>query len=225
MKELQKKINYQFKNKALLKQALTHRSIGKGNNNERLEFLGDSVLGMVVSCELYKRFPRADEGKLSRFKSYVVRRQTLALLAARLELSNLLILGLGELKSGGYNRESIQVDAVEAILGAIFLEAGFDVVNAIILDLFKEYIDEINPNDTLKDFKTQLQEHLQKFGQTLPKYQLVKTTGKDHNAKFMVNCLLKDQSIQVEQEAKSIKRAEQMCAEILLERLKDKPFS
>lgn len=221
MKELQKKINYQFKDTRLLKQALMHRSVGKGNN-ERLEFLGDSVLGVVVSHELYKRFPDIAEGKLSRFKSYVVRGKTLELIAAKLELSNLLILGSGELKSGGYHRKSIQSDAVEAILGAIFLEAGFEVVNAVILDLFKEYIDEINPNDTLKDFKTQLQERLQKFGQTLPKYELIKMTGKDHNAKFTVNCQLKDQSIQVEQQAKSIKRAEQMCAEILLEKLNDK---
>ncbi|MDC9714534.1 MAG: ribonuclease III [Gammaproteobacteria bacterium] len=220
MKELQKKINYQFKDIALLKQALTHRSMGKGNN-ERLEFLGDSVLGAVVSRELYKRFPSIAEGKLSRFKSYVVRGQTLSLIATKLELSNLLILGSGELKSGGHNRKSIQSDAVEAILGAIFLEADFDTVNTVILDLFKEYIDDINPNDTLKDFKTQLQERLQKFGQSLPQYKLIKTTGKDHNALFTLKCLLQDQAIQVEQEAKSIKRAEQMCAEVLLEKLKN----
>ncbi|SMM99091.1 Ribonuclease III [uncultured Candidatus Thioglobus sp.] len=219
MDKLQKLINYQFKDIALLKQALTHRSVGK-NNNERLEFLGDSVLGAVVSRELYRRFPGIAEGKLSRFKSYVVRGQTLSLIAADLKLSNLLVLGSGELKSGGHNRKSIQADAVEAILGAIFLESGFDTVNTVILNLFKEYIEGINPNDTLKDFKTQLQEHLQKFGQTLPQYQLIKTMGKDHNAKFTVSCLLKEQSIQVQQQAKSIKMAEQMCAEILLQRLK-----
>jgi ribonuclease-3 len=218
MNGLQKKINYQFKDITLLKKALMHRSIGK-SNNERLEFLGDSVLGVVVSRELYKRFPSIAEGKLSRFKSYIVRGQTLSLIAAKLELSSLLILGSGELKNGGYNRKSIQSDAVEAILGAIFLEAGFDTVSMVILDLFKEYIDGINPNDTLKDFKTQLQERLQKCEQTLPYYEVIKTMGKDHNAKFTVNCFLKDQSIQVQQEAKSIKRAEQMCAETLLDKL------
>ncbi|CAC9434027.1 Ribonuclease III [Bathymodiolus heckerae thiotrophic gill symbiont] len=220
MNKLQKKINYQFKDIALLKQALTHRSVGR-TNNERLEFLGDSILGAVVSCELYKRFPHIAEGKLSRFKSYVVRGQTLALIAAEIELSNLLILGPGELKSGGHNRKSIQADAVEAILGAIFLEAGFETVNVVILDLFKEYLDSINPNDALKDFKTQLQERLQKFGQSLPEYELTKTTGKNHNALFTLKCFLPDQAVQVEQEAKSIKRAEQMCAEILLEKLKN----
>ncbi len=218
MDKLQKRINYKFKDIALLKQALTHRSIGK-NNNERLEFLGDSILGVVISYELYKRFPSIAEGKLSRFKSYVVRGQTLSLIAANLELSDLLILGSGELKSGGHNRKSIQSDAVESILGAIFLEAGFDTVNTVILDLFKEYIDAINQNDTLKDFKTQLQERLQKFKQVLPQYELIKTTGKDHNARFTVNCFLKNQSIQIQQEAESIKRAEQMCAEVLLDKL------
>ncbi|RUA07137.1 MAG: ribonuclease III [Gammaproteobacteria bacterium] len=218
MDKLQKKINYQFKDINLLKQALTHRSVGK-NNNERLEFLGDSILGVVVARELYQRFSGIGEGKLSRFKSYVVRGQTLGLIAAELKLSNLLILGSGELKSGGHNRKSIQADAVEAILGAIFLEAGYKTVSEVILDLFKVYLDDINPNDNLKDFKTKLQERLQKFRQTLPQYTLVKTIGKDHNALFTVRCLLQDQKIQVEQEAKSIKRAEQMCAEILLEKL------
>ncbi|CAB9540539.1 Ribonuclease III (EC 3.1.26.3) [uncultured Gammaproteobacteria bacterium] len=219
MDKLQKKINYQFKDINLLKQALTHRSVGK-NNNERLEFLGDSILGLVVAHELYKRFPHIAEGRLSRFKSHVVKGQTLGLIALDIELSSLLILGSGELKSGGHNRKSIQADAVEAILGAIFLEAGFDVVSIVILDLFKKYIDDIDPSDTLKDFKTQLQERLQKFGHTLPQYELIKTTGKNHNALFTIGCLLKDQAIQVDQEAKSIKRAEQMCAEILLDKLK-----
>lgn len=219
MDKLQKKINYQFKDINLLKQALTHRSVGKVNN-ERLEFLGDSILGVVIAHELYQRFPNIGEGKLSRFKSHIVRGQTLGLIATDIELSDLLILGAGELKSGGHNRKSIQADAVEAILGAIFLESGFEVVNSVILDLFKRYLDDINPNDTLKDFKTQLQEKLQKFKQMLPEYTLIKTTGKDHNALFTVRCLLQEQKIQVEQEAKSIKRAEQMCAESLLEKLK-----
>ncbi|HCX13202.1 MAG TPA: ribonuclease III, partial [Gammaproteobacteria bacterium] len=114
MNKLQQKINYQFKDAALLKLALTHRSMGS-NNNERLEFLGDSILGVVISRELYKRFDHVDEGKLSRLRSHLVRGQTLAQLAGKLELSDILILGSGELKSGGFKRESIQADAVEAI--------------------------------------------------------------------------------------------------------------
>ena len=218
MDKLQQKINYQFKDVALLKLALTHRSMGK-NNNERLEFLGDSILGLVISRELYKRFSHVDEGKLSRLRSHLVRGQTLAQLAADLELSDILILGSGELKSGGFRRESIQADAVEAIFGAILLDADLETANSVILDLYKNLLDDINPNDSLKDPKTQLQEYLQKRGNTLPTYELVKTVGKDHNAVFTVNCSLQDQSIQVEQSAKSIKRAEQSCAQILLDKL------
>jgi len=218
MDKLQQKINYQFKDIALLKLALTHRSIGK-NNNERLEFLGDSILGVVISRELYKRFDHVDEGKLSRLRSHLVRGQTLAQLAGELELSEILILGSGELKSGGFRRESIQADAVEAIFGAVLLDADFETVNAVILDLYRDLLDGINPNDSLKDPKTQLQEYLQKRSNTLPVYELVKTAGKDHNAVFTVNCSLQDQAMQVEQVAKSIKRAEQSCAQILLDKL------
>ena len=124
MDKLQKNISYQFNNIDLLKQALTHRSVSK-NNNERLEFLGDSILGCVISCELYQRFPLIDEGQLSRLRSYLVRGQTLAKLAKTIKLSETLILGQGELKSGGYRRESIQADAFEAILGAIFLDSDY----------------------------------------------------------------------------------------------------
>jgi ribonuclease-3 len=218
MDKLQQKINYQFKDIALLKLALTHRSMGK-NNNERLEFLGDSILGLVISRELYKRFDHVDEGKLSRLRSHLVRGQTLAQLARELELSDILILGPGELKSGGFRRESIQADAVEAIFGAVLLDSGFETINTVILDLYCDLLDGINPNDSLKDPKTQLQEYLQKRGNTLPKYDLVKTVGKDHNAVFTVNCSLQDQAMQVEQAAKSIKRAEQLCAQILLDKL------
>jgi ribonuclease-3 len=218
MKKLQQKINYQFKDVSLLKLALTHRSTGK-NNNERLEFLGDSILGLVISRELYKRFDHVDEGKLSRLRSHLVRGQTLAQLALDLELSNILILGSGELKSGGYRRESIQADAVEAVFGAVFLDSDFETINRVILDLYQTLLNEINPNDSLKDPKTQLQEYLQKRSNTLPSYELVKTVGKDHNAVFTVNCILKDQAMQIDQSAKSIKKAEQSCAQILLDKL------
>ncbi|HAE70674.1 MAG TPA: ribonuclease III [Gammaproteobacteria bacterium] len=218
MNKLQQKINYHFKDAALLKLALTHRSMGS-NNNERLEFLGDSILGVVISRELYKRFDHVDEGKLSRLRSHLVRGQTLAQLAGKLELSDILILGSGELKSGGFKRESIQADAVEAIFGAVLLDSDFETVNTVILDLYHDLLDDINPNDSLKDPKTKLQEYLQKRSNTLPKYELVKTVGKDHNAVFTVNCSLQDQAMQIEQSAKSIKRAEQLCAQILLDKL------
>ena len=215
MEKLQKNINYHFSDAALLKQALTHRSVNK-NNNERLEFLGDSILGCVISHELYHRFPLVDEGQLSRLRSSLVRGQTLAKLAKTLNLSETLVLGQGELKSGGFRRESIQADAFEAILGAIFLDSDYVTVSAVILKLYDELLNDASPDDSLKDFKTQLQELLQKKGHSLPIYELIKTKGQDHNAVFYVSCHIKEFNLTVEENAKSIKRAEQACAESIL---------
>ena len=215
MEKLQKNIDYHFSDVALLKQALTHRSVNK-NNNERLEFLGDSILGCVISHELYHRFPLVDEGQLSRLRSSLVRGQTLAKLAKTLNLSETLVLGQGELKSGGFRRESIQADAFEAILGAIFLDSDYVTVSAVILKLYDELLNDASPDDSLKDFKTQLQELLQKKGHSLPIYELIKTKGQDHNAVFYVSCHIKEFNLTVEENAKSIKRAEQACAESIL---------
>ena len=218
MEKLQKNIDYHFSDAALLKQALTHRSANK-NNNERLEFLGDSILGCVISQELYHRFPLVDEGQLSRLRSSLVRGQTLAKLAKSINLSETLLLGQGELKSGGFRRESIQADAFEAILGAIFLDSDYVTVSAVILKLYDELLSDASPDDSLKDFKTQLQELLQKKGHSLPIYELIKTKGQDHNAVFYVSCHIKEFNLSVEENAKSIKRAEQACAELILESL------
>jgi len=215
MEKLQKNIDYHFSDAALLKQALTHRSVNN-NNNERLEFLGDSILGCVISHELYLRFPLVDEGQLSRLRSSLVRGQTLAKLAKTLNLSENLVLGQGELKSGGFRRESIQADAFEAILGAIFLDSDYLTVSAVILKLYNGLLNEASPDDSLKDFKTQLQELLQKKGRSLPMYELIKTKGQDHNAVFYVSCHIKEFNLTVEENAKSIKRAEQACAESIL---------
>tara|TARA_B100000959_G_scaffold26927_1_gene25973 strand:+ start:25 stop:483 length:459 start_codon:yes stop_codon:yes gene_type:complete len=149
----------------------------------------------------------------------MVRGQTLAKLAKQINLSEQLILGQGELKSGGFRRESIQADAFEAVLGAIFLDSDYLTVNKVILKLYKELLDEANPDDSHKDFKTQLQEALQKRGSDLPQYDLIKTSGKDHNAVFYVRCSLTNENIKVEKSSKSIKRAEQACAEVILEKL------
>jgi len=218
MDKLQKKISYQFDNIDLLKQALTHRSVGK-NNNERLEFLGDSILGCIISLELYQRFPLIDEGQLSRLRSNLVKGQTLAKLAKTINLSETLVLGQGELKSGGLRRESIQADAFEAILGAIFLDSDYLTVSSIVLKLYDNLLNDANPDDLLRDFKTQLQELLQKKGYSLPQYELVKTKGQDHEAVFYVRCIISEYDLEVERKAQSIKRAEQACAESLIERL------
>ena len=218
MDKLQKNISYQFNNVELLKQALTHRSVSK-KNNERLEFLGDSILGCIISRELYQRFPLIDEGQLSRLRSHLVRGQTLAKLAKTINLSETLVLGQGELKSGGFRRESIQADAFEAILGAIFLDSDYLTVSGVVLKLYEDLLNDASPEDSLKDFKTQLQELLQKKGYSLPQYELIKTKGQDHEAIFYVRCIVSEYDLEVEREAKSIKRAEQACAEFLLERL------
>lgn len=219
MIKLQKGLAYEFNDVALLKRALTHRSVSN-NNNERLEFLGDSVLGSIISRELFQRFPRIDEGQLSRLRSHLVRGQTLAKLAKTIDLSDFMILGQGELKSGGFRRESIQADTLEAIIGAIFIDSDYLATNKVVLRLYKNLLEETNPADSLKDFKTQLQEFLQKKGSLLPNYELIKTTGQDHNAIFYVRCTLGEENLCIEKNAKSIKRAEQACAELLLGNLK-----
>ncbi len=218
MDKLQKNISYQFKNIGLLKQALTHRSVGK-NNNERLEFLGDSILGCIISGELYQRFPSINEGQLSRLRSHLVKGQTLAKIAKVINLSETLVLGQGEFKSGGFRRESIQADAFEAILGAIFLDSDYLTVKSVVLRLYKDLLNDTSPEDSLKDYKTKLQELLQKKGLSLPQYELINTKGQDHDAIFYVRCIISEYDLEVEREAKSIKRAEQACAESLLERI------
>ena len=218
MEKLQKNFSYEFNDISLLKQALTHRSVSK-NNNERLEFLGDSVLGCVISEELYIRYPLIDEGQLSRLRSHLVRGQTLANLAKTLNISESLTLGQGELKSGGFRRESILADAFEAILGAIFLDSDYLIVKRIILELFDDLLNQAKPEDSLKDFKTQLQELLQRKGYSLPSYELIQTKGKDHNAIFYVSCTVTELNLKSEKNAKSIKRAEQACAQSILEEI------
>ena len=219
MEKLQKNLSYQFNNIELLNKALTHRSVSK-HNNERLEFLGDSVLGSIISEELYSRHSSIDEGQLSRLRSHLVRGNTLANLAKKLNISENLRLGQGELKSGGFRRESILADTFEAILGAIFLDSDYLTVKKVVLNLFSDLLNEVKSEESLKDFKTQLQEMLQKKGYDLPKYELLQTRGKDHNAVFYVSCHVEALKIKVEKNAKSIKRAEQACAESILEEIK-----
>ena len=219
MEKLQKNLSYQFSDIELLNKALTHRSVSK-HNNERLEFLGDSVLGSIISEELYSRHSNIDEGQLSRLRSHLVRGNTLANLAKKLDISENLRLGQGELKSGGYRRESILADTFEAILGAIFLDSDYLTVKKVVLNLFSDLLNEVKSEESLKDFKTQLQEMLQKKGYDLPKYELLQTRGKDHNAVFYVSCHVEALKIKVEKNAKSIKRAEQACAQSILEEIK-----
>lgn len=213
--KLCKKIGYQFRDQALLIQALTHRSF-KGAHNERLEFIGDSLLGMFVAERLYFAFPKATEGELTRMRSQIVKGQTLAKVAKGLELSEWLRLGPGEMKSGGCRRESILEDAVEAIIGAVYLDSGLEQCKQFVLALVDEHLQNVDPKNALKDPKTQLQEWLQSRKRALPIYDVIETTGQAHNQKFKVSCTLDNGEV-VTASGTSRRKAEQAAARLALE--------
>lgn len=206
---------YQFNDEQLLLLALTHRSKG-GKNNERLEFLGDSVLGMVISSELFHRFPKEKEGVLTRLRSSLVKGETLSTIATELNLGEYIQLGSGELKSGGYRRASTLADVVEAILGAIYLDSykenGITVVQDIILRIFNQRLDECEPGNILKDPKTRLQEHLQSKGLPLPDYNVISISGKEHQQTFKVSCSIDGFANHVTATGSSRRKAEQAAA-------------
>jgi ribonuclease-3 len=185
--KLSQRIGYTFKDESLIQLALTHRSKG-GKNNERLEFLGDSIVNFVIAEALFLKFPNAKEGKLSRLRAGLVRGTTLAELGRHFDLGEFLVLGSGELKSGGFNRESILADAVEAIIGAIYSDAGFLVTQERVLDWYSSRLDAMKENDNLKDSKTRLQEYMQKTQNRLPKYDVIEVFGQAHDQKFKVSC-------------------------------------
>lgn len=217
--KLQKKIGADFDNYALLEQALTHRSIGQ-NNNERLEFLGDSILGFIMADEIYMRFPCADEGIMSRLRAHLVNKDSLAGVAKRLDLSDELILGQGEMKSGGKHRSSILSDAVEALIGAMYKDKGIESTKLWILSVFKKELASLSIETASKDPKTQLQEYLQARSIAVPKYTVISTTGLDHNQQFKVECQVDSISKTVSSTASSRKKAEQKSASKILEILK-----
>lgn len=215
---LSERLGYKFTNVELLQQALTHRSAAK-QHNERLEFLGDAVLGMVVAQALYKRFPSVPEGKLTRMRSTLVKGDTLAELGREADVGELLKLGPGELKSGGHRRSSIIADAMEAILGAIYLEAGLDITAGVILRLWQSRIDRLDPNEHPKDAKTRLQEFLQSRKLPLPVYEVVDISGKDHDQTFVVHCHIEALGKPMKGVGTSRRKAEQQAARTALEKL------
>ncbi|MBI1772572.1 MAG: ribonuclease III, partial [Burkholderiales bacterium] len=193
---LQKRLGHQFSNPALLQQALTHRSHSV-LHNERLEFLGDSVLNCVVASLLFDSFANIDEGDLSRVRANLVKQQSLYEIAQRIELSQFLRLGEGELKSGGFRRPSILADTLEALFGAIFLDAGFDAAKEVIRSLYAPVLASVDPTTLGKDAKTLLQEFLQSKKIALPQYNVVATHGAAHNQEFEIECLVPKLEIQV----------------------------
>ena len=186
---LYEKLDYSFIDDSLLTQALTHRS-KNALNNERLEFLGDSVLGLTISAELYQRFPATDEGALTRLRARLVRKETLAKLAREISLGDYLRLGTGELKSGGFDRDSILADALEAVFGAAYTDGGIEAGRHAVLHLYQTTLDEITADAAAKDPKTQLQEYLQKQHLSLPVYNTLNIQGQAHNQTFIVECVV-----------------------------------
>lgn len=212
----QKKLDYQFRQPQLCQQALTHRSVSSKSNYERLEFMGDALLGVIIACYLYERFPSEDEGRLTRLRSTLVRQDSLAAIAKDLKLGEHLILGSGEMKSGGHRRESILADAVEALIGAIYLDsADLNVVRDVVLKWYAPYLLTLEPKDTLKDPKTRLQELLQGKRLPLPEYTLTAALGEAHNQTFTVECRVDGASITVGH-GQSRRYAEQSAASQLL---------
>jgi ribonuclease-3 len=208
-------IDYRFTDPQLLQDALTHRSMG-ARNNERLEFLGDSVLGLIISARLFELRPDAPEGDLSRMRARLVRGVSLAEIASEIGLGQQLKLGEGELKSGGFGRASILTDAFEALLGAIFLDGGFKASRQVIIDLFDPLIENLPDIEDLKDSKTRLQEWLQARSRPLPEYKLEREEGADHAKKFYVTCQIPDDETGVEASGNSVRKAEQAAAKRVL---------
>jgi len=212
---LREAIGYEPHDAALFSAALTHRSAA-GPNNERLEFLGDAVLNLVVADLLYESFPHASEGDLSRLRARLVSREPLAEVAAQLRLGEVLQLGSGELKSGGFRRQSILADALEAVCGALFLDAGLGAAKPVIARLLGARIAALPDPATLKDAKTRLQEYLQARSLTLPHYQVERIEGEPHAQTFRVSCEVASLGRRVHGGGSSRRRAEQQAAERML---------
>ena len=211
-------LGYDFNDNSLLDLALTHRSHSK-DNNERLEFLGDAVLDLILSETLYRRYSLMDEGNLSRMRASIVNEKSLSLVASQLLINEHLILGTGEMTSGGSQRDSILANTLEAILGAIFVDGGYHSVENIILKIFKDNINSIDPESDYKDSKSQLQELLQQQQKDLPQYQLIETTGDKHDQEFLIECVIDNGNIITTATAKNIKTAEQKAASKALKKL------
>ena len=212
--QLAKKLGLVFKHPENFSLAMTHRSMSS-NNNERLEFLGDAILGFVIAQQLYASFPNASEGVLSRLRASLVNQESLASLAREHNFGDYLILGSGELKSGGYRRDSILSDAVEAIIGALYNDQGIHACESWILQLFANKLATLNLNSEQKDPKTRLQELMQSNGVELPKYELVNMSGLAHAKKFKIDCMILNDK-KCTGEGSSRKKAEQSAAEKML---------
>jgi len=215
---LQEQLGYRFRDPRLLEQALTHRS-HSAPHNERLEFLGDGVLNCIVAAELHDRFARLDEGGLSRLRASLVREQRLHELAVALALGDFLRLGEGELKSGGFRRPSILADALEALIGAVFVDGGFAAARAVVVGLYRPLLERAAEAAVEKDPKTRLQEWLQSRRYALPQYSVRGTSGAAHEQRFEVECLVREFDLRTTGTGTSRRLAEQEAARAAYERL------
>jgi ribonuclease-3 len=214
-----REFGYTFNDPSLIEQALTHRSAG-GKNNERLEYLGDAILGFVIADALYHHFTEASEGQLSRLRSVLVKRDTLAQVAREFNLGDYLKLGQGELCSGGQRRDSILADSLEAVLAATYLDGGYRATREVILKIFLPRLIDLNPNNQQKDPKTQLQELLQSKKVSLPVYTILDVSGDPHAQYFRVECAVEDQERRTVGQGNSRRKAEQDAAFNMLTDLK-----
>ncbi|WP_334177952.1 ribonuclease III [Pseudoxanthomonas sp.] len=212
------RIGHAFANQDLLAQALTHRSAG-APHNERLEFLGDGVVNLLVADTLFQRWPKADEGALTRARAELVREASLAAIARQLQLGERLTMGPGEMKSGGHRRDSILADALEAIVAAIYIDAGFEACRAVVMPWFEESLAALPVGRPEKDAKTRLQEWLQGRQRPLPVYELVSESGDDHAKLFLARCTTLDPPLTADGEGTSRRNAEQIAAAALLDKL------
>lgn len=216
--QLIRQIGYTYTDTGILEVALTHRSAGS-QNNERLEFLGDAILGFVIADYLYSTFTNASEGELSRLRASLVKGDSLAEIARDLHLGGYLNLGVGELRSGGQSRSSILADSLEAIIASIYLDGGYEAAKTIILKLFARRLRTLNTNSQQKDPKTRLQEHLQARKIPLPSYTVIAVEGEQHNQSFTVTCRIDKLDINAEGKGASRKHAEQAAAGTILEQI------
>lgn len=212
---LARRLGHRFTHPDLLQQALTHRS-APGVSNERLEFLGDALLGLVIAEAVWERLPTADEGNLSRTRASLVKKEALARLARDIKLGDYLRLGPGEARTGAHGRDAILEDALEAIFGAVFLDAGFTVARTVILNLFRDPLAEATSHGQIKDPKTLLQERLQAQRRPLPAYDIIAVEGSQHEQHFRVACVLTDSGQTTQGSGTSRRRAEQEAAEFML---------
>jgi len=215
MNQLAQILNYEFKDRSLLKRALSHRS-AEGPSNERLEFIGDSILSFIIATELFARYPKLQEGELSQMRANLVRKETLAAMAKDFRLGEFLYLGIGEQKSGGSKRDSIVADAFEAIIGAIFVDGGIGICREKVLAWYDAGVSDWSLAGE-KDPKSILQEYLQANKKSLPKYEIINTEGKSHQMYFKVRCTVEGMETTADGEGTSIQKAEQSAAQKFLQ--------